>query len=95
VGPEALLRGAARIQPDFILADLAILNDPGALRRIKQVSRDSRVLGLVDSKSEPYEDSSRRLGLDGIIEKAHVEQAILDEMAALNRDGDDDNDRIS
>lgn len=89
VGRDALLRGAARIRPDFILADLAILNDPDFLRQIKQASCDSRILALVDLKSDPYEDSSRRLGLDGIIEKAHVEQSILDEIAAINRDGDE------
>lgn len=94
VGREDLFRGAARIQPDFILADLAILNDPGALQRIKQLSSNSRVLALVDSKSEPYEDSSRRLGLDGIIEKAHVEQAMQDAIAELSRDGDDQNDIV-
>lgn len=95
VGREALLRGAARIQPDFILADLAILNDPDALQQIKLVSCGSRVLALVDSISEPYENSSRRLGLDGIIEKGHVEQAILEEIAALDRNGDNINDGTS
>lgn len=91
-GREELKRGASRIQPDFILADLSVLNDPETLACIRQSCAHARILALVDSKSEPYELSARRLGLDGIIEKGHVERVILDEICPLRDEGEDTDD---
>ena len=92
---NGLTRGISDLQPDFILADIVILMDPETLAVIKRSSASSRVIALVDSKSEPYEEAARRLGLDGILEKGCVEEGILNEIHSLAADGDDTDGRQS
>jgi DNA-binding NarL/FixJ family response regulator len=86
---NGLTRGISDLQPDFILADIVILMDPETLKKIRRSSASSRVIALVDSKTEPYVAAARRLGLDGIIEKGHVEESILKEIRALGEPGED------
>jgi DNA-binding NarL/FixJ family response regulator len=83
-GRGGLVRGASRIQPDFILADLVTLNDPETLRFVRRNSPVSRIIALVDSLSKPYLDASGRIGLDGTIERGRVEEGILAEILLLD-----------
>jgi len=83
-GRSGLVRGAARIQPDFILADLITLNDPETLRFIRRSSSASRIIALVDSRSRPYVEAAGRIGLDGTIERGRVEEDILAEIRSLD-----------
>jgi DNA-binding NarL/FixJ family response regulator len=94
-GRGGLVRGAVQIQPDFILADLVTLNDPETLKFIRRNSPASRIIALVDSKSEPYVEAARRIGLNSIIEKGHVEEGILKEIRALDRPKGDSDDKSS
>ena len=83
-GRGGLVRGASRIQPDFILADLVTLNDPETLMFIRRSSSTSRIIALVDSLSKPYMEASGRIGLDGTIERGRVEEGILAEILSLD-----------
>ena len=88
---DGLTRGISDLQPDFILADIVILMDPETLAAVRRSSATSRVIALVDSRTEPYIEAARRLSLDGIIEKGRVEEGMLDEIRTIadDRDGAD------
>jgi DNA-binding NarL/FixJ family response regulator len=75
-GSSNLARAAAQAQPDFIAADLAILKDPEMLGFLRRASADSRIIALVDARSEPYMKVARELGLDGAFEKGRVGEGI-------------------
>lgn len=92
---NGLTRGISDLQPDFILADIVILMDPETLAIIRQSAASSRVIALVDSKSEPYVEAARRLGLDGILEKGRVEEGILNEIHSIVADENDTDGRQS
>lgn len=88
---NGLTRGISDLKPDFILADMVILMDPETLAEVRRASASSRVIALVDSRTEPYIEAARRLDLDGIIEKGRVEEGVLDEIRTMadDRDGAD------
>lgn len=83
-GRNELARGVVNIRPDFILADISILNDVDTVRTIKRSSGMSQVFALVDSDTGSYAEIARRLGLDGIIEKGRVTEGIKTKINALN-----------
>lgn len=85
-GTEGLARGASRLKPDFILADLSILKEADTLSLLRRCSTDSRIIALADSQSEPYVSAARRLGLDGAIEKGRVGEGIREEISSLSAD---------
>jgi len=94
-GRSGLIRGVADIHPDFILADLSILNDIETVAFIRQSSNSSQIFALVDSCRDPYMKVANRLGLDGIIEKGRVAEGMKDTIskaATSPEDSDDDSD---
>jgi DNA-binding NarL/FixJ family response regulator len=86
-GAEGLARGAGRIRPDLILADISILKHQDMLIVLRKCSAGSRIIALADSQSEPYVKAARRLGLDGAVEKGRVEEGIGEEIRLLSTDG--------
>jgi AmiR/NasT family two-component response regulator len=83
-GCVGLARGVVNLQPDFILADLSFLKDPDMVSNIRRSSGGARIFALVDSQMAPYEETARRLGLDGIIEKGHVAEGIKEKIRTLS-----------
>jgi DNA-binding NarL/FixJ family response regulator len=88
-GRGNLARAAAQTQPDFILADLAILKDQEMNRFLRRTSAESRIVALVDSKLEAYMKAARELGLDGIIESGRAGEEIRSIIGALEEKGGD------
>ena len=71
-GRDELLRGAANIQPDFILAGIAVLNDRQTIDSLRKSTGSCRIIAMTDSASEQYQQAIQRMGLDGIIEKTDI-----------------------
>ena len=71
-GREELLRGAANIQPDFILASVSILNDQETIDSLKNSAPSCRIIALAESVSDPYREAITRLGLEDVIETTAV-----------------------
>lgn len=84
-GRDDLTRGVVNIRPDFILADLNVLNDPETVDFIRRSSQTSRIFALVDSHVQQYMTVARNLGLDGVIEKGRVVEE-LEEMMSESSD---------
>ncbi len=81
-----LTRAAQALQPDLVLADLALLQPSGTVCALRERSPRSRVVALVDAASEPYVSAALRLGVDEVIEKSHLSEGLQREL----RPGDDD-----
>ena len=72
-----LLREAPILYPDLILGDIALLKEKGTVEALRQRSPRARIVALTDSADEPYAIMTRRLGLDGMVEKGRIEIAVL------------------
>lgn len=71
-GRRELLRGAVNIQPDFILANISILNDQKTIDTLKESVLSCRIVALADSVTKPYRQVIESLGLKEVIETAAV-----------------------
>lgn len=80
---EELMREIGRFAPDFVLADIAMLNLPESVGAIRRSAPWARIIGLSTSRTEPYVKTSSRLGLDGLIEKGHVTEEFLEQIETL------------
>jgi len=75
-GRGNLARAAALVQPDFVVADLFLLKDPELVEFIRQVSMESRIFALVDTRLDPYVSAMCELGVQGVIERCHVAEEL-------------------
>ena len=80
---DELVRAAAQINPDFILADVSILRDADAEEVLSWFSYASQIYVLVESMSGPYELLRSRLGLSGLIEKSNVADSVASEIDCM------------
>ena len=78
-----LIRGVALIKPDFVLADLALLEDPETIEILRVFCEGSKIFAIVDTGSDPYSERVSQLGLDGMIEKSLVAESITGEIGCL------------
>lgn len=69
---SGLVRAAAEVRPNLILADLQMLRDVGTVPALRSSAPAASVLALVETIDAPYRDEVSRLGLDGLMEKAHL-----------------------
>lgn len=76
-----LVRGAARISPDFVLIDLALLKDQDTIKLVRMLCERAKIFALVDASSDPYSRLVRHLGLDGLIEKSAVAEKMTVEIS--------------
>jgi DNA-binding NarL/FixJ family response regulator len=79
----SLLRAAAILQPELVLADLVILREAGGAVRLHECSPRSRVVALVESGLPAYQAAARRLGASSTLEKSLVSEGIPDEIGAF------------
>lgn len=77
---EGLLRGAALLQPEVVLADLGLLQEASTVGELRQVAPCSRVLAMVDSACEPYVSTALRIGADQAVEKGRIAEDVLREL---------------
>lgn len=82
-GREGLERGAGRLQPDLILADLKVLKDSDIVQFLRRVSAASKIVALTESESTPYVEAARRLGIDGCMEKGRAGDGIRELISRL------------
>lgn len=82
-GKLELVRAVARLSPDFILADLALLKDPETIEVLRVFGESARILALVDTSGDPYVGLAARLGVDGLIEKSRIGESVFGEIDAL------------
>jgi DNA-binding NarL/FixJ family response regulator len=75
-GREGLERGAGRLQPDVILADLKVLKESDIVQFLRRVSAASKIVALTESETSPYVEAAKRLGIDGCMEKARAGDGI-------------------
>jgi DNA-binding NarL/FixJ family response regulator len=71
-GLEVLLEAARRLQPDIVLADLAVWRTAGACEAVRAICAATATYALVEHCETAYVDAARHLGLDGVVEKARV-----------------------
>ncbi|MCP4600442.1 MAG: response regulator transcription factor [Proteobacteria bacterium] len=83
-----LLREAAKLHPDFILADLRILKTSQTVDSLRRVTPHSRIIALTESESAPYVRVTTKLGLDGMIEKGRIGRDDLNQILGLSADKD-------
>jgi DNA-binding NarL/FixJ family response regulator len=88
-GTEGLARCAGRLEPDIILADLSMIKDRDMLRFLRRCSGPARIIALVDSRTEPYMEAARRLGLDGAVDRGHACEYVVEELRALSLEVED------
>jgi len=94
-GTDGLARCAGRLEPDLILADLSMLKHPDILRLLRRCSGKARIIALVDSRTEPYMEAARRLGLDGAVERGHACEYIVEELSSLSLNMEETGDSIA
>jgi DNA-binding NarL/FixJ family response regulator len=82
-GKEGLERGAGRLQPDFILADLKLLKESDIVQFLRRVSAASRIVALTDAETAPYVEAAKRLGTDGCMEKGRAGDGMRELISGL------------
>ncbi len=69
----SLLQEASNRHPDLILSDIKLLKEKQTVGMLRQVSPFSLIVALTGSQATPYATATRRLGLDGMLEKSRIE----------------------
>jgi DNA-binding NarL/FixJ family response regulator len=85
-GQEAIDR-TKQLRPDVVILDISmpVLSGFAAARAIKEFYPDTAILVYSVYAPEAFLKEAKRLGLDGYISKSENRQALLNEVATLQR----------
>jgi len=81
---EHMLTAARDHRPHLILVDLSLLQDRELVAHLKRCSPDSRLLVLVEVRTEPYVRAACDLCADGVLEKGRLLDAIQEQILAAS-----------
>ena len=84
---STLLHEAAKLHPDLILSDITLLKEKQTVETLRRTTPFTRIVALTGLEAEPYAILSRRLGLDGMVEKGRVEINALKQIIQLKGEG--------
>jgi DNA-binding NarL/FixJ family response regulator len=87
-----LEKAAVALRPDLVFADLSLLQPSSVVNSLRAAAPRARVVGLVDSLSEPYVSAGQRLTVDVVVEKQHLAETLRAELRrlAILEEADDD-----
>ena len=81
---EGMLRAAGEVQPDLVLADLRLLHDGTTVRALRARAPSACVFALAEQLGGPYLATAVRLGLDGLLDKAHLSDELREQLPLLS-----------